>query len=137
MLVNNKTIMLPGIKEDNSAIFSTFRPKNHSKYLQSSCKFYIVILKKKLKQIKAGPIIRIPEVLLRHRQSKRNKDAKTFAQGFPTIQDMMDKFKSFSRSPEKRKCDFDMINSERPDSRKRPSNNPKYIPYSNEYNLFA
>lgn len=125
--------MLPGIKEDESAIFSSFQPKAHSRNLHSSRKDYLDGLKRKLKQLRDGPKMRIPEVLLRHRRSKQAKDTKTQAQGFPTLQDMVEKIKSISLSPEKRKCESSLQMFERLDSRKRPDNKHRCMPHSAGY----
>jgi hypothetical protein len=125
--------MLPGIKEDESAIFSSFNPKVHSRNLHSSRIDYLDGLKRKLKQLRDGPKIRIPEVLLRHRRSKQAKDAKTQVQGFPTLQDMVEKIKSISLSPEKRKCESSLQMFERLDPRKRPNNKPRCMPHSAGY----
>jgi hypothetical protein len=93
--------MLPGIKEDESANFSSFQPKQTRKHLFSSRKAYADLLQRKLKQLRAGPKIKVPEALIWHMKRKRMSEAQTHSHGFPCLQDMMNRIKSLSASPQK------------------------------------
>ena len=59
------------------------------------------MLQKKLKQLR-GPKIKKPDCLLKHMVDKKVKEVQTYSQGFPCLDDMIRKIKSFSESPLKR-----------------------------------
>lgn len=95
--------MLPGIKEDESAVFISFEPKKPNKRLNSSCKRHIDVLNRKIKQLQSGPKVKIPDALKRHWKLKRKTQTNNYDEGFPCLQKMFEKIRSSSFSPDK-KC---------------------------------
>ena len=93
--------MLPVIREDDSAKETVFEPKTRLTSLRSRGNIYSDMLQKKLKQLR-GSKIKKPDCLLKHMVDKKVKEVQTYSQGFPCLEDMIRKIKSFSTSPLKR-----------------------------------
>ena len=93
--------MLPGIIEDETAHFVSFRPRNRGKLLSSSRNEYLEVLKKKIKQMQTSAKIKIPDALKQHRKRKEMLEYQSKIKDFPCMQQMFQRFNSRSKSPDK------------------------------------
>ena len=97
--------MLPGIKENDSANLSSFMPKTREDRMHSSCIYYSDALKRKARQLQAGPKIKIPEALKKYRKRKKMEKEDETVKEFPCMQKIFDRIKVMSFSPNKFKID--------------------------------
>ena len=61
------------------------------------------MLKRKVKELKAVPKIKIPEALKKYRKRKNTLQEENFCQSFPDIKNTLERIKSVSWSPIKKK----------------------------------